>query len=68
MRSIFGASKGNNEKQLVQAKVDKGLYAEFRELKRYRDRSVRSMFEHFMRCELGDYKLEMSSKRGYSNG
>jgi len=66
MRSIFGVSKKNNEKQLVQAKVDKDLYAKFRELKKYRDRSVRSMFEHFMRCELD--QLEVDMRRSYSNG
>ena len=68
MRRILGGHKENNEKQLVQAKVDKGLYAEFRELKEYRDRSVRSMFEHFMRKELGDHQLEVNMRRSYSNG
>ena len=66
MASIFGRPKQNKEKQLVQAKVDKDLYAEFRELKKYRDRSVRSMFEHFMRCELD--QLEIDMRRSYSNG
>ena len=63
MASIFGGSKQNKEKQLVQAKVDKDLYAEFRELKQYRGMSVRGMFEHFMRYELTNYQLEDGMKR-----
>jgi len=60
---INGRNEQNKEKQLVQAKVDKGLYAEFRELKQYRGMSVRGIFEHFMRYELTNYQLEDGMKR-----
>ena len=68
MEDILGNKKQIRDKQLVQCKVDKELYYQFRELKEIKGQSIRRMFEDFMISQLSQVEHQKSVRDlRYSN-
>lgn len=68
MEDILGNKKQLRDKQLVQCKVDKELYYQFRELKEIKGQSIRRMFEDFMISQLAQVEHQKSVRDlRYSN-
>lgn len=59
--------QNSNKKRNLQARVDSELFNNFMEVKRFQDRSWRSIIEHLMRVEISKYQNSSPSNSWRSN-